>query len=249
MGVTYLYFYRLFLFDEEGRHHDDKWNRNQFETENRVMSDKFLDDSTLLYYDNSLPIELLYSEFFNVSSQSVINYRKGNHRFLVVFSITVDLKTDVIPVGVENTMHMLSVYAKTADCHTVVFTSTPIVISLAISLGHTVVTNTSCNPYGFPFIQPILEVTRLLYNPYHISYLNSDILFTSVLFSVIRGARRAYLYPIYELAMRVREIKISPITNLTSVSEINNYIETNTAGNRNWRHQDSAVENRGYYLK
>ena len=53
----------------------------------------FVGDSALSGYDDSLPIELLYSEFFNVSSQSVINYHKSDHRFLVVFSITVDLKT------------------------------------------------------------------------------------------------------------------------------------------------------------
>ena len=48
-----------------------------------------------------------------------------------------------ILMEVKNTMHMLSVYAKEHDCHTVIFTSTPIVISYAVSLGHTVVTNTS----------------------------------------------------------------------------------------------------------
>ena len=113
---------------------------------------------------------------------------------------------DSILVEVKNTMHMLSVYAKEFDCHTVVFTSTPIVIEYATSLGHTIVTNTSflilwwlsprCNRFGLPFIQPILEVTRALYNSMNIGYINSDILFSSRLFLTLTSLQQRPIYPI-----------------------------------------------------
>ena len=45
----------------------------------------------------------------------------------------------------------------------------------------------SRNPFGFPFIRPILEVTRLLFDSVHISYISSDILFSSSLFDLLEA--------------------------------------------------------------
>lgn len=92
-------------------------------------------------------------------------------------------------------------YARKFKCITVVFTSTPTIIEYATSLGHTVVTHTKylfivtiifrTNRYGLPFIQPILEVSKILYKSKYYGYLNSDILFSSRVFHLIESSSKA----------------------------------------------------------
>lgn len=96
---------------------------------------------------------------------------------------------------------MLSMYAREFKCITVVFTSTPSIIQYAISLGHTVVTHTKylcigiiifrTNRYGLPFIQPILEISKVLYKSRYYGYLNSDILFSSRVFQFMESTKKA----------------------------------------------------------
>ena len=45
-------------------------------------------------------------------------------------------------MDVRNTLTMLALYVREFSCRVVVFTSTPVIIEYATSLGHTVITNT-----------------------------------------------------------------------------------------------------------
>lgn len=45
-------------------------------------------------------------------------------------------------MDLRNTLTMLALYVREFSCRVVVFTSTPVIIEFATSLGHTVITNT-----------------------------------------------------------------------------------------------------------
>ena len=82
----------------------------------------------------------------------MLNYDKTGIIYSVVFAVTAD-SASVAPIPriedqgaivqeLNNTLFMLSVYAREFSCKTVVFTTTPSIIALSKTLGHTVVTNT-----------------------------------------------------------------------------------------------------------
>ncbi|OAO15268.1 glycosyl transferase [Blastocystis sp. ATCC 50177/Nand II] len=177
----------------------------------------------------------------NKEKQKILNYDKTGIIYSVVFAVTADSASGAIVQELDNTLFMLSVYAREFSCKTVVFTTTPSIIALSKTLGHTVVTNTRVNRYGLPFIEDIMEVTHCIYSSRHVGYVNSDILFTSNLFAIIDSIpkSRPPVFSIYELALTVKNVEISPIQHFSNASEIDNCIRAKAAGKKR-RHVDSA---------
>ncbi|KAK8826245.1 hypothetical protein WA538_001387 [Blastocystis sp. DL] len=201
-------------------------NKKHELSRNDLSSDSSL--STTHGNNGVLPAPLLKSEFYSPSVQSVLNYQPPTKKLLIVFATTVDSQNDTLSNPVKNTLQMLMDYSRSYSTHCVVFSSTPSIISFASSCGHTVVTNTSRNPFGFPFIRPILEVTRLLFDSVHISYISSDILFSSSLFDLLEAIpyARPPISPIYEVAVTGRDTNETISLRDTTITTLNSLVQS-----------------------
>ncbi|KAK8795966.1 hypothetical protein WA171_003931 [Blastocystis sp. BT1] len=133
---------------------------------------------------------------------------------------------ETIPKKLSNTLRMLSLYQRYFSFHVLMFTKSPLLISICNRLSIEVVTQYERNPYGLPLLRDMIQQGKRLYIADNYGYINADILFSPNLFEALMNIRsnvkRKVISSSYCIAGRVADVHMSDVhLNFSSVSTFN----------------------------
>ena len=84
---------------------------------------------------------------------------------------------------------MLSLYQRYFPFRTIMFTQSPLLISLCNKLSIQVVTKVERNQFGLPILRSMIQRSKHLFTADHYGYMNGDILFSPNLFDALTGIK------------------------------------------------------------
>ena len=84
----------------------------------------------------------------------------------------------------QNTMNLLSLYARELNIRPVIMTDSEVILRVATSLHFSILPQAEVNKYGLPILRSLMIETRRLFQAKQYIYINSDILLNPGIFSV-----------------------------------------------------------------
>ena len=86
----------------------------------------------------------------------------------------------------QNTMKLLSLYAREFNIRPVIMTDSEVILRVATSLHFSILPHAEVNKYGLPILRSLMIETRRLFQAKQYIYINSDILLNPGIFSVCK---------------------------------------------------------------
>ena len=91
-----------------------------------------------------------------------------------------------------NTIKMLSLYQQQYSFRAIMFSTSPLLVSACILHNITTLSTIKTNKYNIPILSDMIQDCKQVYQATYYGYINSDILFTSHLFSILESTYLIY---------------------------------------------------------